>query len=287
MAAQFYKGNIDESISEFRAELSSQEREWSDLDMYLAEARFGFCQLIQYLNALEPGARILEVGSGPGLLLRLLSRHYPELSFEGVEPLGDGFGIFSNSLEHARQELDISYCNYQKLPPERSGYALIFSVNVFEHLEDWRHALDFLSRRTHPRGLMVTMCPNYGFPFESHFGIPILLNKKITYFFFQSYIKKFEESKSVHGLWKSLNFVSLRNLEAEAKNLGLRVVIKSEVLSDLIARLDRDANFKSRQSKMGKIASLINGVGLFHLLASPRLRWLHPYMKFEIYREPS
>ena len=65
----------------------------------------------------------------------------------------------------------------------RKKYDIIYSVNVFEHLLDWKLYIDKTKEWLKPQGVNIILCPNYSFPYESHFKIPILLNKEITYFF--------------------------------------------------------------------------------------------------------
>ena len=55
----------------------------------------------------------------------------------------------------------------------------IFCVNVFEHVDDWRHFLDWASKNLNENGQFIVLCPNYGIPYESHFKIPIIFNKRL------------------------------------------------------------------------------------------------------------
>ena len=67
-------------------------------------------------------------------------------------------------------------------------YDLIYCVNVFEHLNDWRKFLLVATEWLSKDGKIVILCPNYGFPYESHFRIPIFMNKAFTYKIFNSFI---------------------------------------------------------------------------------------------------
>ena len=49
------------------------------------------------------------------------------------------------------------------------------------------------------------MCPNYDFPYEPHFVIPIIINKKFTKFFFKNKINNHEKKTNEIGLWEGLN----------------------------------------------------------------------------------
>ena len=56
-------------------------------------------------------------------------------------------------------------------------------------------------------GINIILCPNYDFPYESHYIIPIIINKKITKFFFKNYIEKKEMQTNYKGCWEGLNFI--------------------------------------------------------------------------------
>ena len=258
---------------------------WPKLDMYLAEARFGMQQLSPYLDKLEHGAKVLEIGSGPGFLLRALSGAYPNLTFEGVEPVAEGFSDFESAVKDSRKYVEIHRCSYEELTNTDSCYDLIFTINVLEHVNDWRHALKFLGEKIKPAGLIIVLCPNYGFPYESHFRIPIIVNKAITFFFFRSRIEKLEKNQASPGLWNSLNFVTLKEIEATAQQLSIRVVHKEEIIEALVDRALNDRNFLERQAFLSKAAQALRRLGLMKILASYKLRWLHPYMKLEIRRQ--
>ena len=68
-------------------------------------------------------------------------------------------------------------------------YDIIYSVNVFEHLSNWKLYLKKTNEWLNPEGLNIILCPNYSFPYESHFKIPIIINKKLTYSIFKKKLK--------------------------------------------------------------------------------------------------
>lgn len=62
-----------------------------DKAQWINEANFGARYVDRYCNALNPGASVLEVGCGSGILLGILKESHPRLRFEGIEPFNDGF----------------------------------------------------------------------------------------------------------------------------------------------------------------------------------------------------
>ena len=58
-------------------------------------------------------------------------------------------------------------------------------------------------------GLNIIFAPNYDFPYEPHFVLPIIINKKITEFFFKKKIKKSEIKTNEVGLWEGKDGTAL------------------------------------------------------------------------------
>ncbi|MEE4237755.1 MAG: methyltransferase domain-containing protein [Anderseniella sp.] len=255
--------------------------------VYLAEAEFGLHQIRPFLDALDPGARVLEVGSGPCIALSVLAAHYPELHFEGIEPMGSGFALFEafiSELEAGHGSFDLFKGGYEAFP--RTGdWDLIFLVNVFEHLPDWRHFLGFVRENLSPSGKCIVLCPNYGFPYESHFGLPVLWNKALTRSVFRSSIETFERAHGWDGLYDSLNFVKLRHVRREAVRAELTLDVHAEIVQQMIDRLETDAEFAKRQKSIAGLALMMKRSGVLNwLIARPTIQNHLPYMKLEFRR---
>ena len=158
---------------------------------------------------------------------------------------------------------------------------------MFEHVLDWRHFLQWASTNLSVDGEFIVLCPNYSFPFETHFNIPILLNKRITHRVFAKDINKFEKKLDAEGLWKSLNFVKKREIKSyirKQKELGLECQDDLGVIDDMVLRTASDPQFRQRQALIGKIAVFLVRVGLFDFLKLfPNFL---PYMKL-IFRRVS
>ena len=124
--------NIDTSI--FLKKLRSLKIKNSDI--WINEALFGFYHIIEYCKKLEGNNKVLEIGSGSGILLNLLSENFKDINFEGIEPFGEGFSSL-NYLNSLSRENGVSIKNigYEELSPDNK-YDLIFCINVFEHLND-------------------------------------------------------------------------------------------------------------------------------------------------------
>ena len=118
------------------------------------------------LPHLPPGARVLEIGSGRGEFARqAVSRG---LAYEGIEPSAE----LRAQLE--AQGLRIWNTAVPPLPVPDASADLIHSRDLFEHLVDYREALDLCGeayRALRPGGYLSIMAPNFdslGWIFYAH-----------------------------------------------------------------------------------------------------------------------
>ena len=265
-------------------------RDFPNKNTILNEANYGLKYINQYLGSLQPKSTVLEIGSGPCILISQLSYSFPAHSFTGIEPIGPGFDSFRESLNKLKRNFsfdlfEMGYEEFEKKTDEKFDF--IFLINVFEHLPNWIDFLRFVKLRLKPNGRCVILCPNYSFPYEPHFRVPILFNKMLTFNLFQKYIKKFESNESSFGLWASLNFVKLRQVIKETNNLDLLLTINNQITNDLINRLITDAEFAKRQKHIGKLAKIVHKTRLLSLLNKYPFYLLQPYMYLEMSLKPT
>ena len=251
----------------------------------LNEANFGLKYIKQYIKKLKPNSTILEVGAGPCILLSQLSYSFHTHSFSGIEPIGPGFEFFRGPLNKLKKNFsfnlfEVGYEQFEESKNEK--YDFIYLINVFEHLPNWMDFLRFVKEHLKENGKCVILCPNYSFPYESHFGVPVIFSKSLTFNIFQRYIKKFEQDNSSNGLWSSLNFVKLKQVIKEANDLDLVLIINKQITSDLIKRISTDAEFAKRQHFIGLIANIVQKIGLVKLFNIYPLYLFQPYMYLEI-----
>lgn len=255
---------------------------------YLAEAEFGLTQLAPFLDPLKTSSRVLEVGSGPCIALAAIARARPDLMVEGIEPMSGGFAHFRGFINKMQTELPnmrLFRGGYEEFPTSEP-WDLIFLVNVFEHLPDWRYFLEFLHQRLALSGTCVILCPNYGFPYEAHFRIPVIGNKEITKRFFAKRIADYERQKDVAGLYESLNFVKLCDVRAASKNYRLSLEVDCSVVRTMVDRLDSEPEFADRQKVIAPFARILRKTGLLEWLLTLRsFQDRLPYMKLILRKE--
>jgi len=84
------------------------------------------------------------------------------------------------------------------------------------------------------------------------------------------------------GLWRSLNFVKLRDVKKEVRGRPLQLRVRHEILDDLIDRLSSDEHFAARQRSIGALGAWSKKLGLTRLLKTNALENYLPYMMLEL-----
>lgn len=251
-------------------------------DMWIHEALFGYTHIEPYLRKIKDGAEVLEIGSGSGILLSLVKEKFPDLSVSGLEPYSDGFDqlkIYHEKM--AEKGIHIDPCGYEDFKSDKK-YDFIFLINVFEHLPDWRDFLDFVKRNLSDQGACVILCPNYGFPYESHFKLPVIWNKNLTHKVFQKKISNFEEAHDCHDLWQSLNFVKMSQVRKAVKEKDIQMTIDNSIIHSMVDRLEQDPEFMKRQRAISFLAKTVKKLGLLKLFDIPFFQNMSPYMKLQL-----
>ena len=250
--------------------------------MYIGDANFGLKHVFPFVQGLQKGQRVLEVGSGPCLLLGDLAFSFPDIHFYGIEPAGPGFAAFKSFIAQTISKTDFRLHEGGYETFETDGkFDLVYSINVFEHLPDWKHFLEFVKRILTRRGRCVVLCSNYGFPYESHFGIPLLFSPRVTGTIFRKHIETHERIKGYVGLWSSLNFVNWLDVRRTCEIIGLDVAFNPSITRDLISRLYEDPTFEARKKIIAVPAKLFFRIGLLRLFDRPIFYRFHPYMFLE------
>jgi len=268
---------IREAISAISkvSDLSKAQIE-QQLRTYLGESQFAQSVISRYLP--DKPARILEVGGGIGWVSRALSRTGYDVS--DLEPSGQGFGFMSAAREalsdgHSAQHLEIGVDELS--PVEHGTFDLVYSINVLEHVPDPISALSRMYQALAPHGQVVIMCPNYSFPFEPHFSVPLvpfspsstehLLPQKIT----------------GSELWGSLNWITAKRVKRWAAETGALVEFDNNVLRHVFDRITKDPIFEERHTVISKLTRLLDRIKALEVLAATPPTLVSP-MQFVISR---
>jgi len=245
----------------------------------LFETFFGFNEIKEFFQKNDSEKSILEIGCGSAILLKIFSRNYPNLKFFGIDPFNAGFKkfkLFYNDDSNIKvQESKIE--NYKT----NLKFDIIFSINVIEHVKDWKQYIISSNKLLKKGGKNIILCPNYDFPYESHYKIPIIFNKKITNFFFRKKITHQEIKEDAIGHWNDLNFIKKKKITNYLNKLNLDYYFDSDIKERIIKRMDYDKGLIKRQGLIGKLASISNKIKLDKFLFD-KLKIPFPYMKLII-----
>jgi SAM-dependent methyltransferase len=249
-------------------------------ELLKAEALFGVSELEAYWHET---AHCLEIGAGPGLLA-LLAAEYGVAHVDSVEPIAAGFSISEPILK------EVMASGLPNLSVHRNGiedfrpamqYDIIWAVNVFEHLPDWRGALLKTRSMLAPGGKAILLFPNYDIPYEPHFKLPLIGGRSFARRVLGAQIERQEADYGESGLWDSLNFIKASELIRFAWKEGIHLSIDKTITVRMFERLRDDAELKARQGILSLPAALFRFLRLHRLWASlPAIT--QPYLRVVI-----
>jgi SAM-dependent methyltransferase len=250
-------------------------------DLLTAEARFGWREIRDHV---PEGTTALEVGAGPGILAAALAGECQSVT--ALEPVADGFSTTTRLLGYFESEgPDNLFIRRERLEDHDApgGYDFIWSVNVFEHLEDWRAGLTAVSNLLRPGGEALILCPNYAVPYESHFNLPILINKPTTRRLFAKSISRFEREGECSGLWDSLNMITSGEVRAFGCQTGIKVTFDRDMTTRILDRFATDSSLRDRHRWAGGLIGFVHALGI-HRLWRQLPMMFHPYMAIRVSR---
>ena len=248
------------------------------------EVLFGYSELKSTLDSNKIGS-VLEIGTGTGMLLSELKLAYPEIDMFGLEPHVDDHSKF----EKIYRELDTKKIKIfnEKIEDFKTDikFDLIFSINVIEHVNDYENFIVKAHRFLKKNGKIIILCPNYDFPYESHYAIPIIINKNITKKIFNSYIKFVDKKQNHIGRWENLNFISKKKLIKFLQNKNVKFFFDNKISDRMLQRIFYDKGLQQRQGILMSIVAKIGKLLLLEKIIFNLLGFSFPYMKIIISKD--
>jgi SAM-dependent methyltransferase len=232
----------------------------TELHQMLKQAAYDAVYTLSILELPPKDCEILEVGAGTGVLgAYLYSKGW---GITMLEPARIGFESHVHLFKRVALALGfpverLLLCRVEDLSSHEGEYFdMIFSNNVLEHVDDVDECLTRMHSILRHNGRMVHNCPNYQVPYEPHFGVPLLLGAPaMTKYFLPRRIRE-------SGLWKSLNFITARQVCGVAATCGARVEFQTGVFYDALSRLEDDPEYARRHQIIHKITRAVSYLGL-------------------------
>jgi SAM-dependent methyltransferase len=274
---------LDAMVSRIQATSSfSREAIASTLTTFINETH---ATLAVVESRIDRKQRVLEVGAGICLFSAFLkSEGYDIVALEPAIGGYEMFAVCKNAIQEHFSALNLSVLEIPagELDPARHGtFDLIFSNNVIEHIPDLPEALSAMMSVLRPGRQMVHTTANYWFPYEPHYGIPVLAwSPRLTRRVFASRIA------ANPGIWDSLNFLTYGDIRSFARQHGYRVAFDTELLYGALLRLDSDPVFRARHDT-GFAALLfrtLKTMGIVRLLKYLPASWTSP-MRFAMTKD--
>jgi SAM-dependent methyltransferase len=245
------------------------------------EAMFALEELA---GEIAPGMRCLEVGAGTGLFTHLLAS--VGVRVDALEPIGSGFLQFRGPLavvaDKHKDGVRVINSRIEDFKPENC-VDIAVSINVFEHVDDWREAIRRTVAALLPGGRAIILCPNYDVPYEPHFRLPVVGTKNRTFRLFRSHINAQELRRGSKGLWESLNFISGTEVRSFCRNEGIPCSFDKGILPRMFKRISTDPIFRGRRGALAPLLSAAERAGIPYLIEKLPLR-MQPYLRIVVTR---
>jgi len=265
-------------LAALRANLAEREPELlAEFDIYAGEAQFGRQWLHAELQQLAPGSIILEVGAGMFLLACQLQRE--GFAVTALEPVGSGFAHF-----HRLQQLVLEYAKQHQVIPEifpypaeeltqENRFVFAYSLNVMEHVTDVQKVLERVSAALRRGSRYRFVCPNYAFPFETHFRVPIIINKNITLMIFKNTILHTPNLVDPQAGWDSLNWITVTKIRCICKKLRISASFNPTILNFYVDRALKEPSFCARHPFIHRLICAMRMVGLLQMVRFITMQW--------------
>jgi 2-polyprenyl-3-methyl-5-hydroxy-6-metoxy-1,4-benzoquinol methylase len=260
-------------------------------DIYANEAIFGLSVIKDDLIILPRGATVLEVGAGALLLSGYLASS--GLRVYALEPIAAGFSHFHELqgavVKHYATigvQLKLIESTIEEFfDTERFDY--IFSINAFEHVRDVERAITNTYLSLKHGGALRIYCPNYHFPYEPHFNIPTLINKKLTQYFFATFIMTSPRMPQPKETWEGLNWINVTQVNRFIRGrFETSPIFNPLATYQIVTRVLQDLQFSERRAKwITLFLRVINRAGLLKLFKFIPVT-LSPVMDFRVERVP-
>ncbi len=249
----------------------------------LEEAEFGYEALKEDLLKAK-GQPILELGGGPMMLATFLAIN--DWNITSVEPRQPGFTMYARVrkitekvLQQQRKKMAVLNGHAETVTLEQNTYGYAYCVNVMEHVEHPSAFLQAVQAALKPKGCLRALAANYTFPYDTHFGIPIIFTKQLTHKVFRRKTQAIETIRNEPHLWDSIFFITPRKVGTWCKALDMPLHFSANGFSTLLRTLLSKPQFSQRHPILSPVFRVLLRLGLLRVVRFLPAT-LNPYMDF-------
>ncbi len=164
------------------------------------------------------GKKILEIGSGGGMLLAILRKEGIEAY--GVEP--DKYSIRASKKLFEKNKISRNIVRFgygEALPYKENSFDIVVSFQVLEHTKDPCAVLAEARRVLKPGGIIYFVVPNYNSFWEGHYNLIWMpfFGKRLA----KIYVRFFGRNPNFID---RLYFITPNKLRVWSKKLGLKII---------------------------------------------------------------
>lgn len=230
-------------------------REKELLSMYVNEAMHFSPVILRDVEKLPKSSLIKEVGSGIGMLSILVAdRDFRVISFE---PESAGFSIMkkirsavtSSWLGTGNSRVEWIDDHYSAPTTSADLADFIFAVNVVEHVPLWRELISNIIESEKPDSRLRLIFPNYIYPYEPHFQIPTLFNKRVTRRVMRTRIVK-SNIANPDAFWDDLSWPTGGQVKNLSREMGYECAFSQRAFLSYLERFQNDESFRERKGKL-------------------------------------
>jgi hypothetical protein len=222
---------------------------------YIGEADFYYSILKSDLQGIKKGATVVEIGSGTGLL----SMYIASLGFKvySFEPQSSGFTDMLKMKEILNHcwESDFPVANFindyysDSYFKENEVIDYFLAVNVIEHIPNYGELIQDVKIKMNMNSVFRIICPNYLIPYEPHFDIPIIFNKKLTLILLRKKILSSDLSNSL-AFWDDLSWPTPSKVKRAVMDSRMSIDFSRQTTKSYLERPVMDDSFKQRKNKL-------------------------------------
>lgn len=133
----------------------------------------GIRKIEDWINYDFRGKRVLIVGAGTGGEAVSFSKRGADIY--GIEPNENAVDILRVRAKQNNWNPDIFRTGVaESLPYESDSFDFVYCWTVLEHVQDVEKSIDEMIRVSKKNGVVFIQVPDYRFPYEGHYKIPLL-----------------------------------------------------------------------------------------------------------------